>query len=105
MSTYVITVPGTFLSDLTDSARVAVEQRLRSADPHRTALGKQEDLDVLTVNDNGTFSIHVEVEADDSRTAERRARETAAGALREAGYTPEQAPLGPAVVTGIDNQA
>jgi hypothetical protein len=103
MSTYIITVPGTFLHDLTDDARSALIQQLRPADPHQTELGQQEDLDVLAINDNGTFSIRLDVEAEDSHAAEQRARATAAAALRAAGFTAEQAPLGPAVVTGIDN--
>ncbi|MFC8920659.1 hypothetical protein E2C00_01380 [Streptomyces sp. WAC05374] len=105
MTTYVITIPGTFLRELTDDARSTLVRNLRPADPRHTSLGRVEELDVLTVNDNGTFSVRLEVEADDSRRAEEAARRTAAAALREAGYTEDEAPTGPAAVTGIDAQA
>ncbi|OKK03825.1 hypothetical protein AMK26_20715 [Streptomyces sp. CB03234] len=105
MTTYVITIPGTFLRELTDDARSVLVRHLRPADPRQTSLGRAEDLDVLTVNDNGTFSVRLEVEADNSRSAEEVARRTATAALREAGYTENEAPTGPAAVTGIDAQA
>ncbi|MET7851162.1 hypothetical protein AB0D78_37925 [Streptomyces avermitilis] len=105
MTTYVITIPGTFLRDPSEDVRSALVGLLRPADPHHTSLGQQEDLDLLTVNDDNTFSIRLEVTADDSRNAEEDAKRTAASALREAGFTPDEAPLGPATVTGIDNQA
>ncbi|OEJ23682.1 hypothetical protein AR457_03395 [Streptomyces agglomeratus] len=102
MTTYVISIPGTFLREPDESARAAVVRRLRPADPHHTSLGQSEDLDILTVNDNGTFSIRLEVDADDSRSAETHAKEVAAAALREAGLSEDEAPLGPTAVTGID---
>ncbi|MER7112657.1 hypothetical protein [Streptomyces sp. NPDC000229] len=105
MTTYVITIPGTFLRELTDDARSVLVQRLRPADPRQTSLGRAEELDVLTVHDNGTFSVRLEVEAVDSRSAEEVARSAAATALREAGYSEDEAPTGPAAVTGIDAQA
>ncbi|MDF3300296.1 hypothetical protein [Streptomyces tropicalis] len=105
MTTYVITIPGTFLSEPDDAARADLARRLRPADPHRTALGREEDLDLLTVNDDNTFSIRLEVTADDRRAAERKAKQTAASALREAGFGDTEAPLGPTTVTGIDNMA
>ncbi|MET7698681.1 hypothetical protein [Streptomyces sp. NPDC005485] len=105
MTTYVITIPGTFLREPQDSARSDLVRLLRPADPHHTSLGRREELDLLTVNDDRTFSIRLEVTADDIRTAERQAKETAAAALHKAGFTNAQAPLGPATVTGIDNEA
>ncbi|GGX47303.1 hypothetical protein [Streptomyces chryseus] len=102
MTTYVISIPGTFLRDVPDEARTALVRHLRPADPQHTSLGQSEDLDILTVNDNGTFSIHLEVDADDSRSAEAHAKEVAATALRNAGLTEKDAPLGPTAVTGID---
>ncbi|MCS0637029.1 hypothetical protein NX801_15430 [Streptomyces sp. LP05-1] len=105
MTTYVITIPGTFLRPLTDDASAALVGRLRPADPQQTELGRREDLDILTTNDNGTFSVRLEVEADTSGEAEERAKRTAAAALSEAGFDEETAPLGPATVTGIDTSA
>ncbi|MGW3404957.1 hypothetical protein [Streptomyces zhihengii] len=46
--------------------------------------------------------MRLEVEAADSEEAEDRARETVAKALTVAGVPADAAPLGPAVVTGID---
>ncbi|MFE1753741.1 hypothetical protein [Streptomyces anandii] len=103
MSTYVITIPGTFLHGLDDDRRADLARRLRPGDPHHTSLGREEDLDLLTVNDDKTFSIRLEVTAGDRGTAEREAKRTAASALREAGFGEDDAPLGPTTVTGIDN--
>ncbi|MGW0549724.1 hypothetical protein [Streptomyces altiplanensis] len=102
MTTYVISIPGTFLHEVTETQRTAVVRHLRPADPQHTVLGQSEDLDILTVNDNGTFSIRLEVEADDSHGAEQHAKQVATTALREAGITEDDAPLGPTAVTGID---
>ncbi|MEU6808003.1 hypothetical protein ABZ920_03100 [Streptomyces sp. NPDC046831] len=104
MSTYVITIPGTFLRGLSADQRDGLTHRLRRADPHRTSLGRQEDLDLLTVNDDNTFSIRLEVTADDRGAAERTAKQAAAAALREVGLAEDDAPLGPTTVTGIDHQ-
>ncbi|WP_328540188.1 DUF6204 family protein [Streptomyces sp. NBC_00344] len=105
MATYVITIPGTFLQEITDTARTTLLRQLRPADPKQTAFGEAEDLDLLTVNENGTFSIRLEVEADDIRGAEEHAKATASAALRDAGFSDRTAPLGPATVTGIDTGA
>ncbi|MCD0483678.1 hypothetical protein [Streptacidiphilus sp. ASG 303] len=102
MTTYVITIPGTFLEELTGDARTTLLERLRPSDPQQTELGEAEDLDVLTVNDNGTFSIRLEVEAEDTRSAEADAAAVAGAALRDAGFTGDTAPLGHPAVTGID---
>lgn len=102
MTTFVITIPGTFLRAVSDTERDFLTQQLRPADPQHTALGESEELNILTVNDDGTFCIRLEVEADDSPSAEQHAKEVAAAALHQAGIGEDQAPLGPTAVTGID---
>ncbi|WP_434599734.1 hypothetical protein [Streptomyces sp. A5-4] len=102
MTTFVISVPGTFVHEVTAAERAAVVAYLRPSDPQHTALGQLEELDILTVHDNGTFTLRLEMEADDSQSAERHAKRVAAAALREAGIAEDQAPLGPTAVTGID---
>ncbi|WP_031082164.1 hypothetical protein [Streptomyces sp. NRRL WC-3549] len=101
MTTYVITVPGTFLHDVTEEQRSGVERRLRPQDPHHTGLGEAEELDLLTVQEGNTFSIRLHIEAHDRADAEAQAVHLAESALREGGLTAEDAPLGPAAVTGI----
>ncbi|WP_338702851.1 hypothetical protein V2W30_36320 [Streptomyces sp. Q6] len=106
MTTYVITVPGTFLRAPDDDTKSGLARRLRPADPHHTELGREEDLDVLTVNDDGrTFSARVEVTAETSGEAEAEAVRGVAAALRDVGFDADEAPLGPPAVTGVDNPA
>ncbi|MYW67071.1 hypothetical protein GTY65_23795 [Streptomyces sp. SID8379] len=105
MTTFVITIPGTFLRTADAGTRAQVALHLRGVDPHRTELGREEDLDLLTVNDDGTFSMRLEVTADASAEARRTAGDLAAQALRAAGFDESDAPLGPPSVTGIDNPA
>ncbi|WP_328584578.1 hypothetical protein [Streptomyces sp. NBC_00370] len=102
MTTYVITIPGTFLEELTEDSRATLVARLRPADPQNTALGEAEELDILSVNENGTFNIRLEVEADNNHAAEAEAKRLAGAALHDAGLSEDRAPLGPAVITGID---
>jgi len=102
MTTYVITMPGTFLREPSEASRATLVQELRPSDPRHTALGEAEELDILTVHENGTFSIRLEVEAGDSRSAEAEAQRATRAALHAAGLTEDEAPLGPAAVTGID---
>ncbi|WP_225847088.1 hypothetical protein [Streptomyces sp. HPF1205] len=105
MSTYVVTVPGTFLEEPTEQAREALLRALRPADPQGTDLGEAEDLDILTVyGGTNAFSLRLEVAADTAPAAEEAARELAASALRTAGLSPEQAPLGDPVITGLDKR-
>lgn len=104
MTTYVITIPGTFLQDVTEDARTELVARLRPVDPQRTALGEAEDLDILKVNEDRTFSIHLEVEAENTHSAEGQAKRIAGEALHAAGLSDDAAALGPAVVTGIDGK-
>ncbi|MFJ4715949.1 hypothetical protein [Streptomyces sp. NPDC088785] len=105
MTTFVITIPGTFVRPADAQVKAQVERQLREADPHRTELGREEDLDLLTVNDDNTFSVRLEVTADASAQARARAGDLAAQALRAAGFDEDAAPLGPPIVTGIDNPA
>ncbi|WP_320782096.1 hypothetical protein [Streptomyces sp. CRN 30] len=103
MTTYVISVPGTFTEGAEDGTRAELARALRPADPHRTQLGDEEDLDVLTVNDDGTFTVRLTVDADSGPEAEGKARRLAESALATAGLDGNRAPLGPAVITGIDS--
>ncbi|MEU8589248.1 hypothetical protein AB0C59_19910 [Streptomyces sp. NPDC048664] len=103
MTTYVISVPGTFTGTVGAGTRADLARALRPADPHRTQMGAEEDLDVLTVNDDNTFTIRLTVEADSGPHAEQGAKHLADGALRAAGLDESTAPLGPAVITGIDS--
>lgn len=105
MTTYVITVPGTFLSVPDDDTKADIARRLRPADPHRTELGRQEDLDVLTVRDDNTFSARIEVSADTTKDAEAEALRSVAATLEAVGLDADAAPLGPPAVTGVDNPA
>ncbi|MER8033184.1 hypothetical protein ABTZ78_29945 [Streptomyces bauhiniae] len=104
MTTYVITVPGTFTADIEDGTRARLGRALRPADPHGTDLGSAEDLDTVNVNEDGTFTLHLTVEADNNKHAEQEARRLADEALRTVGLDENTAPLGPAVITGIDSQ-
>ncbi|MEU9146657.1 hypothetical protein [Streptomyces sp. NPDC048349] len=101
MTTYVITVPGTFLRDVDDVARTQLARSLAS---HHTDLSETEDVELLTVHEDGTFSVRLEVEAPDRATAEDDAVRLAAGALEELGLSEKDAPLGPPAVTGVDGQ-
>ena len=104
MTTYVITVPGTFLRGVPDSVCSDIGRRLRPQDPRNTDLGESEELNVLTVEEDGMFAARVEVEAADRSQAEAEAVRLVSRALRDSGLAEEDAPLGPAVVTGIDSE-
>ncbi|MEW2133048.1 hypothetical protein [Streptomyces sp. NPDC005435] len=104
MTTYVITVPGTFTDGIETDARALLGRAVRPADPHTTTMGSDEDLDALTVNEDDTFTLRLTVEADTGPHAEQEARRLAGAALRTAGLDEHTAPLGPAVITGIDSQ-
>lgn len=101
MTTYVITVPGTFLKDVDDAARSELARRLAS---HHTDLSETEDVELLTVHEGGTFSVRLEVEASDRAMAEDDAVRLLAGALEELGFSEKDAPLGPPAVTGVDGE-
>ncbi|MFE2266678.1 hypothetical protein [Streptomyces griseosporeus] len=102
MTTYVISVPGTFTGGAGHDVRDELVRALRPADPHRTHLGAEEDIDILTVHDDDTFTVRLTVEADSAPEAERKARRLTESALTAVGLDDGTAPLGPAVVTGID---
>ncbi|MGW0336335.1 hypothetical protein ACWD0J_31560 [Streptomyces sp. NPDC003011] len=104
MTTYVITVPGTFVHGVTETSRSDLERALRPQDPRNTDLGESEELSLLTVEENRTFSVRLEVEAPDQASAEAEAVRMVSGALRDSGFTEDDAPLGPAAVTGIDRE-
>ncbi|MFD9408157.1 hypothetical protein ACFWBN_14220 [Streptomyces sp. NPDC059989] len=103
MTAYVITVPGTFLTDVPAAVREELAQRLRPADPVLSDLGQAQELDLLTVNEDGTFCLRLEVEAADQAHAEAAAVRIAESALADAGLAERDAPLGPPAVTGIDS--
>lgn len=105
MTTYVITVPGTFVHGINDTQRFELEQKLRPQDPKNTDLGESEELSLLTLQDDGNaFSVRLEVEASGHTEAETEAVRLVTTALRDSGFTEHDAPLGPAAVTGIDRE-
>ncbi|MFD6888608.1 hypothetical protein [Streptomyces sp. NPDC059957] len=100
MTSFVITVPGTFVSDVAASVPLAVERKLA---PRHTEVSENEGLRLLTLNEDGTFSIRLEVEAPDKYEAELDAMRIVTAALKEAGLSESDCPLGPPAVTGIDS--
>ncbi|MFE9367122.1 hypothetical protein ACFYNN_30940 [Streptomyces sp. NPDC006978] len=100
MTTFVITVPGTFVTDVTDTSRAALERKLAA---QHTDVSESEGLDLLTLNDDATFSIRLEVDTADRYEAELAAVRLVSDALRETGFSEKDAPLGPPAVTGIDS--
>ncbi|OAR22641.1 hypothetical protein A8W25_23840 [Streptomyces sp. ERV7] len=104
MTDYVITVPGTFVHGITDAQRSEIERRLRPQDPANTGFGENEELSLLTVQDANTFAVRLEVEAATRGEAEASAVRLVSAALRDSGFAEDDAPLGPAAVTGIDRE-
>ncbi|MGW6207049.1 hypothetical protein ACWF9B_25845 [Streptomyces sp. NPDC055089] len=100
MTTFVITVPGTFVAGISDTSCANLEGRLAG---QHTDLSESEGLDLLSVNDDGTFSIRLEVEAADRYQAELDAVGLVSTALQETGFSEKDAPLGTPAVTGIDS--
>ncbi|MER5887950.1 hypothetical protein ABT160_29380 [Streptomyces sp. NPDC001941] len=100
MTTFVITVPGTFTGDVADTARDSLRRRLL---PQHSQVSEDEGLDLLTVNDDDTFCVRLEVEAADRYEAELDAVRTVERALADTGIASGDAPLGPPAVTGIDS--
>ncbi|MEU6391004.1 hypothetical protein, partial [Streptomyces sp. NPDC046939] len=82
MTTFVITIPGTFLREADARARADIAERLRPVDPNQTELGREEDLDLLTVNDDNTFSMRLEVTAGAGGRVEQGRRAIAGRAPR-----------------------
>lgn len=102
MSTYVVTVPGTFLEQPSEAAREALVRELRPVDPQGTDFGEAEALNILTqYPGTPAFSLRLEVEADSAPHAEEHARGLASAALRSAGIPGDSAPLGEPVITGL----
>lgn len=105
MTSYVVTIPGTLHEPLTDEARFALLGALRPVDPQSTDVGAAEELGLLSVDtEQSTFTLHLEVEADDSNTAKEDARRLASSAFEQAGFTMRGALLGEPVITGIDSE-
>lgn len=105
MTTFVITVPGTFVHGISPALRSEVERRLSPRDPQDTDLGETEDLSLLTVEDDGNaFSVRVRIEAPDKAAAESDAVRLVSSAFEDSGLSKDDAPFGPAAVTGIDRE-
>lgn len=100
MTTFVITVPGTFVTELPDASLATLKEKLAK---RHTDVSRSEGLDLLTLNDDGTFSIRLEVDATDRYKAELEAARLVSTALRDAGVAAQDAPIGTPVVTGIDS--
>lgn len=79
MTTFVITVPGTFTSDISDSERAALERELA---PQHTDVSESEGVNLLTLNEDGTFAVRLEVEAADRYEAKLDATRLVSAALR-----------------------
>ncbi|MFF4402920.1 hypothetical protein [Streptomyces sp. NPDC001480] len=102
MTTFVITIPGTFTTDKAAGAHAALERGLSS---RHTRASESEGLELLTVNEDRTFSVRIEVDAEDRYEAELDAVEFLSTSLKDAGVPEGEAPLGPPAVTGIDSDA
>ncbi|KPC81122.1 MULTISPECIES: hypothetical protein [Streptomyces] len=100
MTTFVITVPGTFVVSVTESLRASLKRKLAA---QHTDLSKSEGLDLLTLNDDNTFSVRLEVNAADRYEAELSALGLMSKALRETGFAQKDALLGTPAVTGVDS--
>ncbi|MET7457861.1 hypothetical protein ABZT03_39645 [Streptomyces sp. NPDC005574] len=104
MTTFVITVPGTFVHGISEDTCSDIKRSLRPQDPKNTDLGESEELSLLTVDEDGMFVARVEVEAADQSGAESEAVRLVSTALRDSGVSEADAPLGAAIVTGIDSE-
>ncbi|GAA1069096.1 hypothetical protein GCM10009665_75990 [Kitasatospora nipponensis] len=102
MTDFVISLPGTLRRDLTELGRSRLLGALRGTDPRRVGSDPQ-DLEVLTEHEGeSTFTVRVEVAADDSAEAEREAVLLGLRALKAAGFDEQTVLLGQPVVTAID---
>jgi hypothetical protein len=99
MTAFVVSIQGVFLCEVTERARISLMKQLHAAGPQRPLPGRSENPDVLTVREDGTFSIRLEVKAEDGHSAEQQARQAAAAALRGVGFSGDDAPLGSAAVS------
>ncbi|MFI5766686.1 MULTISPECIES: hypothetical protein [unclassified Streptomyces] len=102
MTSFVITVPGTFVSDVAESTHSVIERKLAS---RHTEVIESEGLRLLTLDEDGRFSVRLEVEAPDKYEAELDALRIVTAALKEAGLSASEAPLGSPAVTGIDSSS
>lgn len=100
MATFIITIPGTFTTDVAAGSQAALERRLSS---RHTSVSESEGLQLLTVNEDRTFSVRIEVDAADRYEAELEAVEFLSACIRDAGVPDDEAPLGTPAVTGIDS--
>ncbi|MFF9070583.1 hypothetical protein ACF09E_35080 [Streptomyces sp. NPDC014891] len=100
MTTFVITVPGTFTSAITDTERAALERQLS---PQHTDVSESEGVNLLTVNEDGTFAVRLEVDSADRYEAKLDATRIVSAALREVGIAESDAALAPPAVTGMDS--
>jgi hypothetical protein len=101
VATYVIAIPGTFTKSIPGTTHSALRRELA---PRHTDLSENEGLDLLTVNEDKTFSVRLEVDAPDQYQAKTKATDVVSAALREAGIPEEEAFLGPAAVTGMNGE-
>ncbi|WP_369217874.1 hypothetical protein [Streptomyces flavofungini] len=100
MTVFVITVPGTFVGGVSDAVREVLKRELAT---QHGDLSESEGLDLLTVNEDDTFSVRLEVDAPDRYEAELGAVRLVSTALGKAGIAADDCPLGPPAVTGIDS--
>ena len=102
MTNFIVTVPGTFtrMPDTAEKSRLLTA--LQGADPDEVG-DVPPDLDVLSTDATAsTFTMRLEVEADDSRAAQEQALGIARDALAQAGFDEATAPMGPPAMTAID---
>ncbi|MEV4557860.1 hypothetical protein AB0K51_12765 [Kitasatospora sp. NPDC049285] len=105
MTDFVVSLPGTFKQEVTEAARTQLLSALHGNDPQEVGTDPQ-DLDLLTLNDGGsTFTLRLEVTAEDSRAAEHEALALASRALAAAGFHEDTALLGRPAITSIDSAA
>ncbi|MFB7908363.1 hypothetical protein ACFC1T_18195 [Kitasatospora sp. NPDC056076] len=105
MTHFVISLPGTFKQEVTEAAEAQLLSALQGYDQQEVGADPQ-DLDMLTLNYGGpTFTLRLEVTAEDSRGAEREALARASRALAAAGFDGDAALLGQPVITSIDSVA
>ncbi|MEU3460592.1 hypothetical protein ABZ721_11630 [Streptomyces sp. NPDC006733] len=103
MTNFVVSLPGTLKAPLSPETKGKILSALQGTDPQEVAEGEAAELDALSLDpDTSTFTLRLEVEAENSGQAREEARALAEGALRGAGLDEESAPLGTPVITAID---
>ena len=102
MTNFIVSVPGTFKKELDTEAKARLLTALQGTDPEEVG-DVPPDLDVLSTDGTRpTFTLRLEVDAEDSRTAQQEALSIARNALEQAGFDEDSAPLGPPAMTAID---